>query len=87
MNMAIAKKCDRCGQLYEPYSVWNGGGSSVDMAGKPNSIVFARLNANGSQYCAAEYKKLQRSKFITRDLCNECMDKLLEWWSSGGEPR
>lgn len=82
--MAIAKKCDRCGRFYEPYSIWNGGGSRADKTGKPNGITFARLNAESSEYCAAEYNGIPRSKFMVRDLCPACMDELLEWWAAGG---
>ena len=82
--MAAAKKCDRCGRFFEPYSMWNGVQSGLARTGKPNCIIFARLDSKSRSYCKAEYDGLPKSEFATDDLCEECMDELLQWWRAGG---
>ena len=42
--MALAKKCDRCGQLYEHYLLGN-------QSGVFNSIAICRRNATGTMEC------------------------------------
>lgn len=42
--MALAKKCDRCGQLYEHYPIGN-------QPGVFNSIAICRRSSNGTIEC------------------------------------
>jgi len=58
--MALAKKCDRCGKLYEHYPIG-------DQAGVFNSIKRVRKNDEG-------HVRSYEERSI--DLCPECMDTL-----------
>ena len=57
--MAMAKKCDRCGKLYEHYPT----GNNLQY----NAIRRFQRNAVGETITCV--------KTITTDLCPECMDE------------
>lgn len=83
--MAIARKCDRCGGFYEPYSIWNGGSDSASRSVKPSSIIFTLTDENNTKYCNCEYKDIPETGKKTKDLCLKCMDELLAWWKRGAD--
>lgn len=78
-----ARKCDRCGEFYEPYSVWNGGSGSAFRQKKPSGIMFVLTDESNAQWCQAEYKGIPETGKKTRGLCPKCMDELLAWWADG----
>ena len=57
--MAMAKKCDRCGKLYEHYPTGN--------KSQYNAIRRFQRNAVGETITCV--------KTLTTDLCQECMDE------------
>jgi hypothetical protein len=65
--MAIARKCDRCGKLYEPYRTKVSGLKALCYA---NGFVFAERNLGGLD-ASTENK--------CRDLCSDCFESLLAW--------
>ena len=67
--MADAKKCDRCGKLFEPYSI------DIDAGYKVPSMYTSILLRNIS-LAKEEYKE-----YGDYDLCKECSDSFLEWLS------
>ena len=67
--MANAKKCDRCGKLFEPYSI------DIDAGYKVPSRYTSILLRNVS-LAKETYKELG-----VYDLCKECNDSFLEWLS------
>lgn len=81
--MATARKCDRCGCFYEPYSIWSGGSERASRSGKPSSIIFTLTDENNTKYCVSAYSDIPETGTRTKDLCSECMDELLAWWKRG----
>ena len=67
--MADAKKCDRCGKLFEPYNY------NIDAGYKVPSMYTSILVKNIS-LAKETYKELGEY-----DLCKECNDSFLEWLS------
>jgi len=67
--MAIAKKCDLCGTLYEHYAKCKLKKNEVF-----NGIEFVWINPGGESYSGFDihYKNLSRI-----DLCPECKDRLI----------
>lgn len=68
--MAMTKKCDLCGSLYECYTK-----SELKNGGVFNGIEFIWMDADGVAYRGNDirYKNLHRL-----DLCRECKDRLIE---------
>ena len=67
--MALAKKCDRCGKLYEHYPMGN--------TPKCNAIIKFQRNSAGETIngcCGSKY-----------DLCPECMADFEMFMASGGK--
>ena len=67
--MANAKKCDRCGKLFEPYIIDIDAGYKV-----PSRYTSIRLR--NISLAKEMYKELG-----VYDLCKECNDSFLEWLS------
>lgn len=69
--MADAKKCDRCGRLYEPYHC-------------KDDALMPRLGSGNSVNCIKFYNELQSHRIggQTVDLCPECMAALIAWLRS-----
>ena len=67
--MANAKKCDRCGKLFEPYVIDIDAGYKV-----PSRYTSIRLR--NISLAKETYKELG-----VYDLCKECNDSFLEWLS------
>lgn len=65
--MAMARKCDRCGMLYEQYSTKLK--EAVGIAGI-NGFMFMRRRDNCNDYTAEDQP---------RDLCPDCTESLLAW--------
>lgn len=80
-----ARKCDRCGGYYEPYSVWNGASGVASREKKPSGIMFTLTNGDNTQLCQAEYSELPDTGKRSKDLCPKCMDELLAWWKAGAK--
>lgn len=59
--MAIAKKCDRCGKLYEYYS----GNTEFKNSERANGVIFVDNDCNRQYWSRRSY-----------DLCIDCMRKL-----------
>lgn len=70
--MASARKCDRCGKLYEVYDV---------KCKKYETVATDRFNA--VKLCRTVDDGYYRGKML--DLCPECMDGLLQFLSMKGE--
>lgn len=66
--MAMAKKCDRCGKLYEYYPTGN--------KSQYNAIRRFQRNAVGETITCV--------KTLTTDLCPECMSEFDEFMTKGG---
>lgn len=64
----LARKCDRCGNLYEMYIGDIVFGKSVSS----NGIIFAEKTSDNSF-----------SKRENIDLCQECMQELADWLEEG----
>lgn len=65
-----AKKCDRCGKLYEQYD----GSKEFKEQGKANAIIFIDRNLDNKYWSRNSY-----------DLCPECMAQLVSFISEGKE--
>lgn len=65
----LAKKCDRCGRLYEPYD-----GQKVFPKSKSNSLTLRDTDCDG---------KSRRREYF--DLCEDCMAKLESFLYRGDE--
>lgn len=78
----IARKCERCGAFYEPYSIWKGIDDDNDRNKKPGGIVFALTTEDGQKWTQSEWSELPHYGRKVRDLCPCCMDELLSWWFS-----
>lgn len=65
--MAMAKKCDRCGKLYEHYPTGN--------KSQYNAIRRFQRNAVGETITCV--------KTLTTDLCQECMSEFDEFMTKG----
>lgn len=61
----LAKKCDKCGKLYENYEGIEGYGSLSDA----NSMAFVLTNNEGEYFC-------NNAKYPAYDLCPECLVKV-----------
>lgn len=77
----IARKCERCGAFYEPYSIWNGNQEKNKKFLKPSGIVFANTTENSEEWTDSGWLGLPSSKRKVRDLCTKCMDDLLRWFN------
>lgn len=66
--MAMARKCDRCGSLYEEYDT-----KVKDAKGLSgvNGFAFTKRQLNGTHAFVEDYFK---------DLCPDCLESLLAWW-------
>ena len=69
--MADAKKCDRCGRLYEAYHC-------------KDDALMPYLGSGGAVNCIKFYNELQYDRIggQTVDLCPECMAALIAWLRS-----
>ena len=67
--MADAKKCDRCGKLFEPYNY------NIDEGYKVPSM-YTSIRLRNISLAKVTYKELG-----VYDLCKECNDSFLEWLS------
>ena len=67
--MANAKKCDRCGKLFEPYNY------NIDEGYKVPSM-YTSIRLRNISLGKETYKELG-----VYDLCKECNDSFLEWLS------
>lgn len=65
--MANAKKCDRCGKLFEPYGVDAG----CKIPSRYTNILLKNLSLAKGTY----------EEFGEYDLCKECNNSLLKWLS------
>ncbi len=64
--MAVAKKCDRCGELYEYYGREN----VDDYKNKQNSVMICNIDESGDKYYNNGLK----------DLCPNCLRSFKTWW-------
>lgn len=62
----IAKKCDRCGKLYEHYD----GSKNFKKNGKANGLILIDRDLDKRYWSRNEY-----------DLCPECMSQLVSFLS------
>lgn len=63
--MALAKKCDKCGKMYEKYNEdYNSAEKNI------NGFATICVSPNGNNYIVQE----------VYDLCEECRDSLKEWF-------
>lgn len=76
-----ARKCDRCGSFYEPYSNWNGADSKASRDKKPSGIMFTLTTEDNGRYTHSEWAELPHDDRKVRDLCQFCMEALLTWWN------
>lgn len=65
--MADAKKCDRCGKLFEPYNIDDG----CKVPSRYTNILLKNISLVKGAY----------KEFGEYDLCKECNDSLLKWLS------
>lgn len=65
--MASAKKCDRCGDLYEHYGEYNNA-SNKNM----NGVCFITIDETSSKF-------LQMREGC-KDLCPDCLKSFNNWW-------
>ncbi len=77
-----ARKCDRCGAFYEPYSNWNGADGTASKDKKPSGIMFTITTEDNGKYTQSEWSKLPNDNRKVRDLCPCCMEALLTWWNA-----
>lgn len=76
----IARKCDRCGAFYEPYSNWTSGSALRDQ--KPSGIMFTLTTETNTEWTRSEWNELPDTGNKTKDLCPCCMEALLAWWNA-----
>ena len=74
----IARKCERCGAFYEPYSIWQ---ENNDRNIKPSGIAFAITKEDGAKWTQSEWSELPHYGRKIRDLCPCCMEALITWWN------
>ena len=65
--MADAKKCDRCGKLFEPY---------LKLDGYKNPQEFAKLNV---MHINMDKQRVNPNENVFVDLCNECHNSFSNW--------
>lgn len=65
--MAIAKKCDRCNKLYEPY---------VKVEKQDINCV------NGIKLASYDLQSIKYFSIRDYDLCKECMESFKEWFKN-----
>ena len=65
--MANAKKCDRCGKLFEPYNIDDG----CKVPSRYTNILLKNISLVKGAY----------KEFGEYDLCKECNDSFLKWLS------
>lgn len=65
--MADAKKCDRCGKLFEPY---------LKLDGYKNPQEFIKLNV---MHVNMDKRRVNQDKSVLVDLCNECHESFSRW--------
>ena len=71
--MAIARKCDRCGALYEQYSTRVKETEGITAI---NGFAFMMRKDGGIGYVIEDHP---------RDLCPDCTESLLAWlWEKRG---
>lgn len=64
--MALAKKCDRCGKLYEHYE-------------KIEHEKYVGYNYNAIAFVSVNRRCIKELATTPIDLCPECMSKLIEF--------
>lgn len=67
-----ARKCDRCGKLYEYYETT---GQSLG-----NALNILRLRYPEPRYDSGDCASFV---FNAKDLCRECMESFCEWFGEG----
>lgn len=77
-----ARKCDRCGAFYEPYSNWNGADGSASKNKKPSGIMFTLTTEDNGKYTQSEWSEIPNGERKVRDLCLCCMEEMLAWWKA-----
>ena len=70
--MADAKKCDRCGKLFEPYI------KAEDMRQSKQSDSPGYINIRSRKIIFKNNHSIEEGNF---DLCKECNDSFLKWLS------
>lgn len=71
--MAMARKCDRCGALYEQYSTKLKEAEGID---RINGFAFMKRRDGMSDYMIEDHP---------RDLCPDCTESLFAWlWEKRG---
>lgn len=71
--MADAKKCDRCGKLFEPYNIYAG----YKVPTRYTNILLKDMSLAKETYKeSGDY-----------DLCKECNDSFLEWLSKPNDAK
>lgn len=70
--MADAKKCDRCGRLYEPYH-------------RRNDKLMPYVYSGHTVNCIRFYDEMDNNEIrgARVDLCLDCMSELLRWLYTG----
>lgn len=76
-----ARKCDRCGAFYEPYSNWNGLTNTESTDKKPSGIIFTITTATNTEWIRSGWHELPDTGRKIKDLCPCCMGALLTWWN------
>lgn len=66
----IARKCDRCGKLYDFYKFYN---------------KFDDKNSNGFSIICTRPSGITEWTSKGEDLCPECMESLINWFNKQGE--
>lgn len=66
--MAIAKKCDRCGNYYDANTKYNGTLSSLCTG---HICGLYTLNSRGFDY--------EQEEHIRYDLCDKCLESFYDW--------
>lgn len=78
----IARKCERCGAFYEPYSNWKGIDDDNDRNKKPSGIIFTITTEDDQRWTQSEWSELTHYGRKVRDLCPCCMEAMLAWWKA-----
>lgn len=65
--MALARKCDRCGKLYEHYDTPVKEAAGIAAI---NGFAFMKRLAGGNEYLIEDHP---------RDLCPDCVESFLAW--------